>query len=62
VSSICDDDPAVVTPATRPFKASIVVSDAALCGEVTSTSPGKRSIVTKAFSGLPSAAIWIVWS
>ena len=33
-----------------------------LCGDVASTRPGNRNIVTNATSGRPSAAIWIVWS
>ncbi len=62
VSIICEEEPAVVTPAVRPFNCSMPVTVAALCGEVTSTSPGKRIMVTNAVNGRPSAAIWIVWS
>ncbi len=57
VSSICDEEPAVVTPAMCPFRSATDVSVAALCGEVTSTSPGNRNIVTKATISRPSAAI-----
>jgi hypothetical protein len=32
VSSICDEEPAVVTPAMCPFRSATVVSEAALCG------------------------------
>ena len=58
VRSICEDEPAAVTPATRPFRSSILVTW--LCGAVTSTRPGKRIMLTNATSDRPSAAIWIV--